>query len=183
MTNYNLRYKPKYQSYSQIIVIQIYYLSFLKTELRLAGRCSPFQNVNLIKRIKDILKKDLYQRIIFGFGLILWTLIMWDGITEHPNLKSSIGISYMTLYMIPAIILGLQIIRNNIIFWGITFGLFSSYIFMSLITGISDIMTRTGNHVKSIDWNLKELIMFFAFFIALGIIDWVIFQLKPKRII
>jgi hypothetical protein len=141
------------------------------------------KNRKLINRIKDILKKDLFQRIIFGFGLILWTLIMWNGITEHPNLKSSIGISYMTLYMIPAIILGLQIIRNNKIFWGITFGLFSFYILASLITGISDILNRTGNHVKSIDWNLKELIMIFAFFIVLGIVNWVIFQLKPKRLI
>ena len=108
---------------------------------------------------------------------------MWSGITEHPNLKSSVGVSYITLYMVPAIILGLQIIRNNKIFWGIIFGLFSTYILVSLIYVISDILNRTGNHVKSIDWNLKELIIIFTFFIVLGIVNWVIFQLKPKRLI
>jgi len=38
LTNYNSRLNYLYLSPSQIIVIQIYYLSFLKAELRLAGR-------------------------------------------------------------------------------------------------------------------------------------------------
>ena len=38
LMNYNLRQPKTIRSNSQIIVIQIHYLSFLKTELHLAGR-------------------------------------------------------------------------------------------------------------------------------------------------
>ena len=137
----------------------------------------------MIEKIKGILNKDLHQRMILGIGLILWTFIMWDGIVNHPNSESSFGISYMTLFLIPTMILVLQIIRNNKILWGLIFGLFSAYILISLIMGISDAVIRSGNHVKAIDWNLKDLILVFLLFIVLGIVDWIIFQLKPKRLI
>jgi len=38
---------------SQIIVIQIYYLSFLKEELRLAGRYQLFKTLAKLKPIRD----------------------------------------------------------------------------------------------------------------------------------
>ncbi|MFD1316721.1 hypothetical protein [Namhaeicola litoreus] len=137
----------------------------------------------MIRKIKVILAKDLIQRVLFGIGLILWTFINWNGIIKNPNSETSLGIANITLYLIPAIILLIQIIRNNKILWGLTFGLFTIYILTSLIMVISNAITRSGNHVKAIDWNVTQLIQIFVFFGVLGIIDWIIYQSKPSRLI
>jgi hypothetical protein len=137
----------------------------------------------LIRKIKEILAKDSFQRMLFGIGLILWTFINWNEIVKTPNSESSLGISNITFYLIPAIILLIQMILNNKIFWGLTFGLFTIYIATSLVKVISDSIIRSGNNVKAIDWNLKEFITILIFFVALGIIDWIIYQSKPSRLI
>ena len=59
--NYNLRYNYKHWSPSQIIVIQIHYLSFLKAELRLAGRYVQIGNIqskNKKLRVIEFLTKQ-----------------------------------------------------------------------------------------------------------------------------
>ncbi len=137
----------------------------------------------MIRKIKEILAKDSFQRMLFGIGLILWTFINWNGIVTTPNSETSLGISNITFYVIPAIILLFQIVRNNKIFWGLTFGLFTIYIATSLIMVISDSIIRSGYNVKAIDWNLKEIIIILIFFGVLGIIDWIIYQSKPSRLI
>lgn len=137
----------------------------------------------MIRIIKEILGKDLYQRIIFGIGLVLWTLVNWSELIKNPNSETSIGISYLTIYLIPSLLLSIQIIRNNRILWGLIFGLFSTFLLISLIMGIKDSIIRSGNHLKAIDWNLEAIIRIVVFFGVLGIIDWIIYQLKPKRLI
>ena len=137
----------------------------------------------MIRKIKEILGKDVYQRIIFGIGLVLWTFLNWSELIKNPNSETSIGISHLTIYLIPAILLAIQIIRNNKILWGLTFGLFSTFLIISLIMGIKDSIIRSGNHVKAIDWNLEAIIRIVVFFGVLGIIDWIIYQSKPNRLI
>jgi hypothetical protein len=137
----------------------------------------------LIKKFKNILAKDPIQRVIYGIGLLLWTLIMWDSIYRFPNSISSLKISYLTLYIIPATILLIQILRNNKLFWLLTFGLFSSYILTSVIMVLSDIIERSGNHVKAIIWSIDDIIILIVLLGFLGIIDWIIYHLKPQRLI
>jgi hypothetical protein len=132
--------------------------------------------------IKDILKKELIQRIIYGLGLVLWTLILIEELIDFPHAESSLNISYLTLYLIPAIILTIQIIRNNRIFWWLIFGLFSTFILITLYLGITDWIGRSGNHVKAIDWTLHDVSLVLIF-VTMGVIDWIIFKIKPKRII
>jgi len=137
----------------------------------------------MITKIKEILLKDLNQRIVYGFGLTLWTMISWDSLINFPFASSSIMINYLTLYIIPAIILGLQIIRNNKILWLIIFGLFTSYILIAIYLVLTDIIERNGNHVKAINLDIKDIFVMIIIFTSLGIVDWIIYRLSPRRMI
>jgi len=98
-------------------------------------------------------------------------------------MSSSIKVSYLTLYLIPSIILLLQLLRNNKILWGLIFGLFSSYILISIILVLIDTIERSGNHVKAIDWTIKDIMILILYFAILAGIDWIIYKIKPERLI
>ena len=87
------------------------------------------------------------------------------------------------LYLFPAIILGLQIIRNNKILWAIIFGLFSLYILIAIFVVVSDLVERGKNHPKAITLDLKDLLMMITIFFILGFVDWIIYCLRPKRVL
>lgn len=135
----------------------------------------------LSDRIKMVLALDIVQRVIYGLGLTLWTFIMWDAITDYPFSKSSIGINYMTVFLIPAILLSLQIVINNLILWWMIFGLVSINIAVSLFLVIQDAIVRSGNHVKAIDWNVSDVLFLLIVFGVYFAIDWVIYLIRPQR--
>lgn len=136
-----------------------------------------------LEKIRKELTKDIIQRIIYGFGLTLWTFLMWERITEFPYATSSLGFSYMTVFMVPALLLALQIIRNNKLLWGLIFGLVTTYIVVALYLVMSDVIERSGNHVKAIDWQIKDVLFLLFAFGALFIADWTIYKIRPKRLI
>lgn len=137
----------------------------------------------MVEKIRAILTKDVVQRTIYGLGIILWTLILWERLMNNPFSTSSLKISYLILYLIPAIILLIQIIRNNKLLWILIFGLFSGYILVSIFLVTWDAIERSGNHVKAIDWTFLDFAFIILFFGILGVVDWIIYQLKPKRLI
>lgn len=136
-----------------------------------------------LKPINEILKMELAQRLIYTLGFLLWTMISLDNLINFPNTESSMKISYLTLYLIPSIILILQIIRNNKILWYLIFGLFTAFILTSLVIVISDSIERSGNHVKAIEWTHKDVIVLICYFTVLSGIDYLIFMIKPERFI
>jgi hypothetical protein len=137
----------------------------------------------LLEKVKGQLRKDAIQRVIYGIGLTIWTYLMWDSITDFPYETSSLGINYMTLFTFPAILLFLQIIRNNKLLWGLIFGLVTIYIFIALYLVIADAIERSGNHVKAIDWESKDVLILLTVFGVLLIADWTIYAIRPKRLI
>jgi hypothetical protein len=46
-----------------------------------------------------------------------------------------------------------------------------------------DIIERSGNNVKAIDWSFKDIFTLIIFFGFWGMIDWIIYHLKPKKIL
>lgn len=138
----------------------------------------------LLNKIKEIIVNDIVQRTIYGVGLIFWTGSFWETLSGELRYSiSSLGISYIYLYLLPAILLGLQILRNNRILWGVIFGLFSTYWIAALYLLLSEAIERSGTHVKAIGWSLKDFILILVFFAVLGFVGWVIFLIKPKRIV
>jgi hypothetical protein len=85
--------------------------------------------------------------------------------------------------MAPAMLLALQIIRNNKLLWGLIFGLLTTYIVAALYLVISDAIERSGNHVKAIDWKIKDVLILLFGFGVLFIVDWIIYKIKPKRLV
>jgi len=137
----------------------------------------------LLKKVKGQLSKDVIQRVIYGIGVILWTYLMWDSIANFPYATSSLGISYIALFTFPAILLFLQIIRNNKILWGLIFGQVTLYIFIAWYLVISDAIERSGVYVKAIDWETKDVLILLAVFGVSVIVEWVIYTIRPKRLI
>lgn len=137
----------------------------------------------MISKLKAILNKSLIQRVIYALGLIIWTLLLFDRLQSTPHAESSIRLSYLTLYLIPTLIFIIQIIRNNKILWGLILGSFSAFILISLIIGVADWIERSGNHVKAIDWTFRDIVLIIFYFGVLSLIDWIIYMIKPKKII
>lgn len=137
----------------------------------------------IIERIKELLSRDVVQRIIYTAGLALWTFLSWSSITTHPYASSSLGVDYFTLYFFPALILLLQIVRNNKLLWGLIFGLVTTYIVVALYTVLADAIERSGNHVKAIDWQVKDVVILLIVFGVLIIVDWIIYRIRPKKLI
>ncbi len=129
--------------------------------------------------IRKILSTDFIQRIIYGVGILFWTLIMWTDLFKFPFSKSSLGVPYLILYLIPTVILTVQIIINTRLLWWIIWLIFSGYILISISLVTIDSIQRSGNHPKAISWTIQDifqLILVIGLFVA---IDWIIYRMKP----
>lgn len=138
-----------------------------------------------MEKLKEILSKDLAQRGLYLVALLFWIFIFWDDILEYPvnkgslNSMSSIGVSYMVLLIVPSAIFLIQIFRNNKVFWGIVLALFSSFIIYSIIYFSIHYYERSG--IKVTEFN--ELIFMVIYFSIVIFIDYLIYLMKPKRLI
>jgi hypothetical protein len=125
-----------------------------------------------------LLALDKVQRLCYVSALILW-LVIWKEDFRFYELPSSLGIKYIWLISIPAILLLLQAILNNIILWGTLFGLLFMYTSYVVIVSLMDIVERSGNHVKAISWDLKTFLFFMLIFGLLLLVNVILYKLKP----
>jgi hypothetical protein len=121
---------------------------------------------------------DKVQRLCYVSALILW-LVIWKEDFRFYDLPSSLGIKYIWLISIPAILLLLQAILNNIILWGTLFGLLFMYTSYVVIVSLMDIVERSGNHVKAISWDVKTFLFFMLIFGLLLLVNVILYKLKP----
>lgn len=121
---------------------------------------------------------DKVQRLCYVSALILW-LVIWKEDFRFYELPSSLGIKYIWLISIPAILLLLQAILNNIILWGTLFGLLLMYTSFVVIVSLMDIVERSGNHVKAISWDVKTFLFFMLIFGLLLLVNVILYKLKP----
>ncbi len=125
-----------------------------------------------------LLALDKVQRLCYVSALILW-LVIWKEDFRFYELPSSFGIKYIWLISIPAILLLLQAILNNIILWGTLFGLLLTYTSYVVIVSLMDIVERSGNHVKAISWDVKTFLFFMLIFGLLLLVNLILYKLKP----
>lgn len=121
---------------------------------------------------------DKVQRLCYVSALILW-LVIWKEDFRFYELPSSLGIKYIWFISIPAILLLLQAILNNIILWGTLFGLLLMYTSFVVIVSLMDIVERSGNHVKAISWDVKTFLFFMLIFGLLLLVNVILYKLKP----
>jgi hypothetical protein len=125
-----------------------------------------------------LLALDKVQRLCYVSALILW-LVIWKEDFRFYELPSSLGIKYIWLISIPAILLLLQAILNNIILWGTLFGLLLMYTSYVVIVSLMDIVERSGKHVKAISWDVKTFLFFMLIFGLLLLVNVILYKLKP----
>ena len=131
--------------------------------------------------IKEILNKDIVQRIVYGIAAILWVTILWERVDDSPYSTSFLGISYLNVFIYPALLLIIQVLRNNRILWAIIVGLLGASTLASIFFVVADILERTGGP-KAIDWNLTAVITMLLLIVMLFIANWLVYKIKPKRL-
>ncbi len=135
--------------------------------------------MTLFTKISRLLSLDKVQRLCYLTALILWLFISQDHFRFYDS-TSSLGIKYIWLISIPATILFLQAILNKTILWATIWGLVLTYTIYAVFMTLSDIIERSGNHVKAITWDLKSfLLLIFIFGLLFGI-NWTLYKLKPN---
>ena len=138
--------------------------------------------MKVISKISELLERDKVQRICYLIALFIWLLPWSIGDFSFYNTHSSFGIKYIWLVSIPAILLTIQIILNKTIIWATIFGLFFMYSVFSIYSILTDIIERSGNHVKAISWSFFEICLLIVYFFCLFLINLIIYKLKPKKI-
>lgn len=138
-------------------------------------------------KLEEILTMPLVQRGVYGLGLLLWIVFMWDalfGKDDHlfaAPVSHSTEISYSTLIVIPIAILVLQIIFNNRVLWSFIFGVFTTYILISAILLVTDVLENGQNNTTRFDWTWKNTGLMALFFITVILIDVIIYYARPRK--
>ena len=133
--------------------------------------------MTIISQISAWLAKDKIQRICYLILLIIW-LLLW-GDSDSFYFESSLGIKYVWLFSIPAVLLVVQIIINKIIVWAAIFGLvllYAVYSVYSLLTRIIE-----DSYLKETSWNFNKILLLITFLFILFVVNWIIYKLKPNR--
>lgn len=120
------------------------------------------------------------QRLFYLLGLVAWLLLLKNEFHKYDK-ESSLGISYFWLILIPATLLTLQIIFNHKILWFIILGLVLTYSIYSAYYSLTDIIERSGNHVKAIYWDFETTLIYVTIFIILFLTNLLLYKLKPDR--
>jgi len=136
--------------------------------------------VNILSSISSFLKRDKVQRLFYLLGLVAWLLLLKNEFHKYDK-ESSLGISYFWLILIPATLLTLQIIFNHKILWFIILGLVLTYSIYSAYYSLTDIIERSGNHVKAIYWDFETTLIYVTIFIILFLTNLLLYKLKPDR--
>ncbi len=135
-----------------------------------------------LNKISEFLKKDRNQRLLYGIGLLIW-IIIWNDNLKYYYAESSLGIKYLWLITIPAILLIGQILFNRKILWIIIVGLISTYSIWTLWEFFlyNILIDHHKDYIPKNNWPLTDLIAFLFLFVLLLSINWSIWKMKPNK--
>ncbi|UAB80610.1 hypothetical protein INR76_10855 [Marixanthomonas sp. SCSIO 43207] len=136
-----------------------------------------------MKFISSLLKKDAVQRILYGIALFLITYIFLDRLLYKPSGASMYGLSFATLYAILFVLLSIQIIMNNKIFWLLNFVLFVSHITYSLGWAAWDVIKKGGISFDGTKKDIVSAVLLFFLLLLFSIVIFVLYKMKPKRLL
>lgn len=136
-----------------------------------------------MKFISNLLKKDAVQRIFYGIALFLITYIFLDRLLYEPSEASMYGLSFATLYAILFVLLSIQIIMNNKIFWLLNFVLFVAHITYSLSWAAWDVIKKGGISFDGTKKDIVSAVLLFFLVLLFSIVIFVLYKMKPKRLL
>lgn len=134
-----------------------------------------------IKIISQFLERDLIQRSIYGIGFLFWTIIWLDDINQYAS-KSSTGINYCWIMVIPSLILVGQVFLNNKFLWALTVGLFGAYTLWTFwnILFLEILLDYHREFVTSSHWK-QNIFLWTVIVLFLLATNWVIWKIKPNK--
>jgi len=129
----------------------------------------------IISKISKLLANDQIQRICYFIALIIWFLLCADDYRFYFA-ESSVGIKYIWLVSLPAVLLIIQIIVNKTIVWAIILGLTSLF----TVYSVYGVFTHDDS-VKEIYWDFYDGLFLTIYFLIWVVIIWIIYKLKPTN--
>lgn len=133
-----------------------------------------------MNKITQFLKLDKSQRISY---IVL--LICWIGIFLNSDTRQYITsyVDYLPLiFIIPVILLVLQILFNNKILWTIIWAcivLYTIWTFFKMFTFI--VIDQHRAYIHAIEWSAATIFRFVFISLTFITINWFIFKLKPIK--
>jgi len=133
-----------------------------------------------MNKINQFLKKDNIQRRCYIALLICWIIIFLNADTRH-HITSYVD--YLPLvFIIPVILLVLQILFNNRILWVIILVciiLYTLWTFLKAFTYI--VVEQHRDYYNTLEWNAATIFRFVFIFLIFIAINWFILKLKPIK--
>lgn len=133
-----------------------------------------------MNKITQLLKQDKSQRISYIVLLICWIIIFLN-----PEARLYIypyTDNLPLIFIIPVILLVLQILFNNKILWTIILAcivLYTLWTFFKMFTFIA--IDHHREYSNAIEWNAGTIFQFGFIIVIFVAINWFIFKLKPIK--
>ncbi len=119
------------------------------------------------------LKKDKIQKTIYILGLLMLILLAFQNGVKTLNQKSSLGVEYWYVFIVPCVILVYQIIFNNKIGWLSMMLLYSFYLLWYLRNAFIGIKEKVGY------WGTNDYIMLIVILWILILLGVFLYVIKP----
>lgn len=133
-----------------------------------------------MNKINQFLKKNNIQRRCYIALLICWVIIFLDADTR-PYITSYVD--YLPLvFIIPVILLVLQILFNNRVLWVIILAciiLYTLWTFLKAFTYI--VVDQHKDYHNTLEWNAATIFRFVFIFLIFIAIIWFLFKIKPLK--
>lgn len=128
----------------------------------------------------QVLKEDKNQRLVYGFGLLLW-IILWFNDFKYIN-KETLGI-YSLQVIIPSLILIWQLIFINEKIWILLIvysGLYSLWVLWNIIY-LDFLIDFHRDFTPQPFWTFEKLKDLTVMLLILFLVNWTIWKIKPKK--
>lgn len=133
-----------------------------------------------MNKITQFLKQDKIQRRSYIVLLIGWLFILLD--TDRRAYITSYTDYLPLIFIIPVILLVLQILFNNRILWTIILICIIAYTLWTLFKMFTYIVVdQHREYTHAIEWNAATVFRFGLVTLILIAINWFVFKLKPIK--
>lgn len=131
----------------------------------------------VLKPVIELFTKDWFQRAVYSVLFALLTWLYWDVLISGET--TEYNVSYRFIYMIPASIFGIQILRNNRVIWVLIISAFTLLLLMLTYASIDTLLNPHGGLIAHISSNWDLFLVWFGVLLTLLFF----YLLRPDRII
>lgn len=136
--------------------------------------------MTIFDAIKIYLSRDNVQRIIYSLLLFIWFLLNWKSSIRDYQQISSIGVPYIWLAVVPAVVLSVQIAMNRKVLWMVILGLIASYSVVIIVSAIYEILNRSTSG-KPVGLDATAILGMLTFLASLFTVNWIVYRMKPVK--